>query len=158
MNDERTSWELESPVTGLYGMKKAPSSGAFEHSVRSLSRCERLHWKAVGNAAVAFRMELQALRQTLMVWLDLRSGDDGEGAKTKDGHHQAEGSNVHDSRRDGSLSGSGHADVSNALARRCNASEAAIGQIQHATTSVGAAIIDGHQHRLPIVTVLYKHF
>lgn len=139
-------------------MKKAPSSGAFEHSVRSLSRCERLHWKAVGNAAVAFRVKLQAFVKPCLVGHCLRSGNDGEGAKTKDGHHQAEGSNVHDSRRDGSLSGSGHADVSNALAGRCNAGEAAIGQIQHATTSVGAAIIDGHQHRLPIVTVLYKHF
>lgn len=47
------------------------------------------------------------------------------------------------------------ADAGSPLPRMCNAREAAVGQVKHAPASVGTAIIDGHYHAFPIVTILH---
>lgn len=81
--------------------QKRPLSRGLEHSVSRLSRFERLHGKAVRNAAIPFRVELLALRQTLVVWLHLWSCKHGEGTQTKDSEQQTQRSKAveHGSRR-----------------------------------------------------------
>ena len=63
-------------------------------------------------------MKLLALRQTLMVWLELWGGDNGKSAQTKYGHEQAKGSKVreHGFRGEQRLSGPCNADIRNTLA------------------------------------------
>ena len=56
----------------------------------SVSGLKRRHGKAVGNAAIAFRMKLLALRQTLMVWLDLWGSHNGKGTEAEDSEQQAQ--------------------------------------------------------------------
>lgn len=117
----------------------------------SLSGLEGLHWKAIGNAAVARWIELLALRQTLVVWLNFRGGGDSKSAEAERCGEQQEGSKVLDHGLE-----ERKADAGSPLPRVCNAREAAVGQVKHAPASVGAAIIDGHHHAFPIVIILYK--